>query len=431
MGTNSEKKAQVQAGRSGGTAPPNESLDSGSGPGKGNGPTARATAVEPRQYVVGTNLSGHPHRRNFLSLPLQKYDFKLTRSKDLFALVQNRYVKQLLRWHPHASSVLAHLYYDFDASGCHLLHFINSVSLGHTPWVTTFETIVPFWGWHTELMSHMALRCLASTHCRKLIAMSNRAYEIQTNFFLRRYPEYRDDIAAKTCVIHPAQRTLVSDYGEKRLEKDNMVFTMVGRQFFMKGGMEVLRVFDQLLTRGYPIRLNIVSAMQDAQDPKRKATAEDVAGAKKIINRHPERIRHWGHLPNDKVLELLRDSHVGLLPTHYDSYGFSVLEAQACACPVITTDAVALPEFNSDEVGWVINLEKDAYGTPLYSTVAERRRLHECVEAGLVQAIEGIVSRREVIQRKGLKALERICINHDPKRTAEKLEAIYDVITLK
>jgi len=430
MGTNSEKKAQVQAGRSGGTAPPNESLDSGSGPGKGNGPTARATAVEPRQYVVGTNLSGHPHRRNFLSLPLQKYDFKLTRSKDLFALVQNRYVKQLLRWHPHASSVLAHLYYDFDASGCHLLHFINSVSLGHTPWVTTFETIVPFWGWHTELMSHMALRCLASTHCRKLIAMSNRAYEIQTNFFLRRYPEYRDDIAAKTCVIHPAQRTLVSDYGEKRLEKDNMVFTMVGRQFFMKGGMEVLRVFDQLLTRGYPIRLNIVSAMQDAQDPKRMATTDDVAAAKRIINRHPERIRHWGRLPNDKVLELLRDSHVGLLPTHYDSYGFSVLEAQASACPVIITDAVALPEFNSDEVGWVINVDKDACGTPLYSTVVERRGLHERIEAGLAQAILEIVNNPEVIQRKGLKALERICRDHDPIKTAEKLESIYDSITL-
>ena len=175
-------------------------------------PTTQRPADKPQRYVVGTNLSGYPHRRNFLSLPLQKYEFKLTRERDVFALAQNRYVARLLRRYPHTRNVLAHLYYDFNASGSDLLHFFNSVSLGRTPWVTTFESIVPFWGWHSELMTRRALRALSGAHCRKLIAISNRTYDVQTQFFLSRYPEYRDDIIAKTCIIHPAQQVLVSDY---------------------------------------------------------------------------------------------------------------------------------------------------------------------------------------------------------------------------
>lgn len=393
-------------------------------------PTTRRPVRKPQRYVVGTNLSSYPHRRNFLSLPLQKYEFKLTRARDVFSLAQNRYIAHLLRRYPHTRNVLAHLYYDFNASGCDLLHFFNTVSLGRTPWVTTFESIVPFWGWHTELMSRKALRAMSGPHCRKLIAISNRTYDIQTQFILSRYPEYRDDILAKTCVIHPAQQVLVSDYEAKQLEEDTVVFTMVAKFFFLKGGIEVLRVFDRLLTQGYPIRLNIVSDMQLPQDPPRRVTEDDIASVRRIIDRHPERIRHWGSLPNDKVLDLLIDSHVGLLPSHYDSYGFSVLEAQASACPVITTDAVALPEINSEEVGWVIEVEKDACGTPLYVTAVERRRLEECIEAGLLRIIEEIVSHPDMIRRKGLRALERIRTDHDPIKTAALLESIYDGIAL-
>jgi len=431
MSTSSEKGAlgQSQAGRSGGVEQLDKPLDSGCGLGKSSKPPARATAVEPRQYVVGTNSFDYPQHRNFLSLPLQNCDFRLTCSKDLFKLVRNRYATRILRRYPHALSALTNLYYDFNTSGCDLLHFFNHVSIGRTPWVTTFETIVPYWGWHSEWLTRTALRHVACKQCRKLIAISNRAHQIQTQFLLLRYPEYHDDISAKICVIHPAQVPLMSDYNEKRLAEGDIMFTMVGNMFFLKGGMEVLRVFDHLLKRNYPIRLNIVSAMQNAKDPKRETVAEEIAAARTIINRHPDRIRHWGAIPNDQVLALLRETHVGLMPTHYDTYGYFVLEAQASACPVITTDAVALPEINGDEVGWVINVDKDAYGTPLYTTAAEYRRLHESIEASLIQTIQEIVNHPEMIQRKGLNALERIRRDHDPRKTAEKLEAIYDSVT--
>jgi glycosyltransferase involved in cell wall biosynthesis len=430
MDTGSQVQTHAKAGVRMARHSSNELLDSGHGLGAGSDPIARAPAAGLRRYIVGTNSLAYPQHRNFLSLPLQNYDFRLTNAKDLFRHVRNRYVARLLRRFPHVFSTLANHYYDFDASGCDLLHFFNHVSIGRTPWVATFETIVPYWGWHSEWLTRTALGFYARKQCRTLIAISERAQQIQTQFLLSRYPEYHDDITAKICVIRPAQELLVSNYSEKRIAEDDVTLTFVGNLFFQKGGMEVLRVFDHLLKRNYPIRLNIVSAMQNAADPKRKTTAEEMEAARTIITRHPQHIRHWGAIPNDQVLALLRETHVALMPTHYDTYGYFVLEAQASACPVITTDAVALPEINSDEVGWVINVDKDAYGTPLYSASAEKQRLRDCIEAGLLQAIEEIVNRPEVIQRKGLKALERIRKDHDPRKVAEQIEAIYGSIVL-
>lgn len=57
----------------------------------------------------------------------------------------------------------------------------------------------------------------------------------------------------------------------------------------------------------------------------------------------------------------MKNSHVGLLQTWSDTYGYSVLEFQACACSVITTDLRALPEINNNEVGWLIELPKNIF----------------------------------------------------------------------
>ena len=58
---------------------------------------------------------------------------------------------------------------------------------------------------------------------------------------------------------------------------------------------------------------------------------------KKII-KGSDWITHYETLPNDYVLELMREQHVGLLPTWSDTYGYSVLEFQGIGVPVITTN---------------------------------------------------------------------------------------------
>ena len=63
-------------------------------------------------------------------------------------------------------------------------------------------------------------------------------------------------------------------------------------------------------------------------------TEEDYKRALVLIAQMGRCATHIHYLENDQVLELLKRTHVSLLPTYDDTYGFSVLEAQAAGCPV-------------------------------------------------------------------------------------------------
>lgn len=46
----------------------------------------------------------------------------------------------------------------------------------------------------------------------------------------------------------------------------------------------------------------------------------------------------------------MKKAHVCLLPTWMDTFAYSVLEAQACGTPVISTSLRALTEINNENV---------------------------------------------------------------------------------
>lgn len=122
----------------------------------------------------------------------------------------------------------------------------------------------------------------------------------------------------------------------------------------------------------------------------------------------------------------MKHSHVGLLPTWAETYGYVVLEAQAAGSPVITTDIRALPEINNEQVGWLIPVPKDSSGNGLLATAQQRTEFSARVEAGLERAIREVLQNRESVKEKGIRSLERIRAHHDPGRAAAHLEEIYD-----
>ena len=114
----------------------------------------------------------------------------------------------------------------------------------------------------------------------------------------------------------------------------------------------------------------------------------------------------------------MKDSHVGLLPTWHDTYGYSVLEFQASGCPVISTDIRALPEINNDTCGWVIPIgEKfDARISPLKSK-QQREAFSKDLSNGLVKLFDEILrSPRIMLQEKASESLTRIRAEHDPEK---------------
>jgi len=154
-------------------------------------------------------------------------------------------------------------------------------------------------------------------------------------------------------------------------------------------------------------------------------TEEDLTWARQIIASKPKWLEYYEELPNSEVLNLLKNADVGLLPTWADTYGLSVLEAQACGCPVITTDVRALPEINNNRVGWLIRVPKDELGEAFYATGEDRQRLSQEIQNGLESIIRSIVAEPVMIALKGQAALERIRTEHNPETYAERLRQIY------
>jgi len=302
----------------------------------------------------------------------------------------------------------------------HLLHLFNTLSIGHLPYVVTYEHYLPRW----SSSSRYGLSRMAHPSCRRLIAMSQFAYRYQLSL-LAQHGGRGEPIERKLTVLHPSQPLTVDSYDQKALDEGLIRCVFVGRDFFRKGGREVLTVFQQLIQEGLPLDLTVVSSL-DAGDYASHATAEDRERARRQLEQgSPSGIVYHSELPNEEVLRLMRRSHLALLPTYDDTYGFSVLEAQAAGCPVITTDVCVMPEISGPAVGWTLEVEKDAHGVARLRSKAERTRLSERIRNGLEGTLREICRSPHQVREKGIRALERISRMHDPASVARAMESIY------
>jgi glycosyltransferase involved in cell wall biosynthesis len=301
-----------------------------------------------------------------------------------------------------------------------LLHLFNRVSTGRKPWVATYEHYLPRW----DPSSRWGMRFLERSSCRKVIAMSDFAFRTQRAYMDRFHPRSAA-VTSKTVVIHPAQPAVIDRYDEKDLPPSTIDFTFIGREFFRKGGREALLACSRLVREGVPIRLNIVSSLESG-DHVTHATKEDVDECLRIISDMGDRATHYWSLDTQEVYALLRKTHVGLLPTTVETYGFSVLESQATGCPVISTHVCALPEMNPDPIGWRIPVPIDSLGVPLVETPEQRRTFTATVVDALCAIIREIVRNPEAIRAKGERSLEAIKTHYAPRDRASTMEAIYE-----
>ena len=328
---------------------------------------------------------------------------------------------------------------DFEINKVDLMHFSNGISYGRTPWVSHFETLLPRF---SSLMQRnqgkskkplkltpqitRGFNALQSSSCKRIIAWSQSAADIQRDLLTELPFEERETILKKMIVLHPPQEVLVDDPVNRRIDHSNPIrFILVGAAFFRKGGKETLLAFEKLVKEELaPIKLVIVSSLR-LEPYAARETEVDRAWALQFIEENLDWIEYHPDLPNDELMELMKTCDVGLLPTYADTYGLSVLEAQACGLPVITTDVRALPEINNADVGWLIRVPKNELGEALYSTLEERERLSQQIQSGLEAIVRNIVADPSVIHIKALKSLERIRQMHDPTVYAQKLREIY------
>ncbi len=99
------------------------------------------------------------------------------------------------------------------------------------------------------------------------------------------------------------------------------------------------------------------------------------------------RVRVLGYLEDrDDLPHLYSAAEVFLFPSHYEGFGLPVLEALACACPVVTSNATSLPEVGGEAAVYV-NPQDPASITSTLSRVLEDTALQARMrEQGPTQA---------------------------------------------
>lgn len=238
-----------------------------------------------------------------------------------------------------------------------VVHSFNRVLYTNQPWFVTFEdhrvlyrnpqnkgeTVI------YELLNNR----LALDNCQKLIAISDYA----KMRFLKRIEgwEIEEKLNNKLDVIHPNFRTRV-DKAKTYQSDENLQLIFVGHHIARKGGVVALRLAKKAEKLGLPVTIHIISGLGHGSGvptdfPDTTKYIEDF----KLLNLN--NVVFHKNLPNDKVIELLSQSHFQLMPTLHDTYGFSVIEGFSVATPVITTNVCALPEFvRHDENGYILEL---------------------------------------------------------------------------
>lgn len=131
----------------------------------------------------------------------------------------------------------------------------------------------------------------------------------------------------------------------------------VGRLAWKKGYDYGLRAVRRLVAEGVPCTYTLVG---DGPEMEAIAYARHQLGLE-------DQVRLTGALDHGRVLEAMGTAHIFLHPAVSEGFCNAVLEAQAMALPVVTTDADGLAENVADgETGFVVpRRDPDALAVPL------------------------------------------------------------------
>ncbi len=386
--------------------------------------------------VVGYRFDHYAYIRNIIGkVPGIGY----RKSKDLFAYVNvgAHTLNRLTSREIISTFDLNNQFYDFNLNKVDLMHLFNGISYGRTPWVSTFETILPRFsnvvqrtprsspGFVSEWKLRKAFDALAGNTCKQIIAMSGCAANMQRQL-LAEFSSYRENIEKKLVVMHPPQDLLVPQFMDKQIDLNGRIkFMFVGNEFFRKGGREIVETIKMLRDKyHYDIELNIVSALR-TDSYAVEANLDDVQRMKAFFQENRDWIKYLPHLPNSEVLDLMKQAHIGLLPTYADSFGYAVLEFQAAGCPVISTNVRALPEINDNDKGWIIEVPKNQLGEAIYSTESDRLVISEAIRTGLEKVVHEIFTDRSIIPEKSEQAILSIKSSHSKEIFSSTMEKIY------
>jgi len=191
-------------------------------------------------------------------------------------------------------------------------------------------------------------------------------------------------------------------YGIKSNEK---IVLYLGRIHRIKGVDILVKAFSDLVNKMEGVTL-VIAGPDDGFLSTLKAQIEDL----KI----GERILFTGPLYEQDKLEAYVDADVYVLPSIYETFPATVLEACACGTPVIITDRCGIADF-VDKVGYVVKYDKNQLRDAIFKILSDkglgkrfgdrgRKMVEECFDwSTVIKQIEKLyegVARGAIINEK-------------------------------
>lgn len=142
---------------------------------------------------------------------------------------------------------------------------------------------------------------------------------------------------------------------------------------FHKNFHGMLEAFNILRSKyDIPFKLKVIgksSASFAAQDYTKATDSDDV--------------RFLGRVDDNELISLYQNATAFVFPSFYEGFGIPPLEAQACGCPVISSNKASMPEVLNDSVLYFDPYDNTAMAEAMKRVIVESELRDNLITAGL------------------------------------------------
>ncbi|WP_392558327.1 glycosyltransferase family 4 protein [Orbus mooreae] len=239
-----------------------------------------------------------------------------------------------------------------------------------------------------------------------LINLCNRAPVFYKNNILvlhdvtfRRYPKsvsfsfgvfYK--LMVPLLVKHAKQLLTVSEFSKNEIQhfypncKNNIeiIYNAVGEKFSSNGKLAceenyLLAVSSDYLHKNFH---RLVEAFIQLNDPSMKLK---IVGSKGKIAEQYQAVKNIdfiGRVSDEELIKLYQNAFAFVFPSLYEGFGIPPLEAQACGCPVLSSNLSVMPEVLADSVIYFNPFDIDNIVNAFKKVMMDKNLYNELINKG-------------------------------------------------
>jgi len=94
------------------------------------------------------------------------------------------------------------------------------------------------------------------------------------------------------------------------------------------------------------------------------------------------RVKRLGEVSEEQLRDLYSEAEVFIYPSLYEGFGLPILEAQACGCPVISSNSTSLPEVGGKSVYYIDPYNEEEISLAILKILRNKKLKERLVKKG-------------------------------------------------